>query len=251
MQREDKKQDGKFISWIKRNRRILYWPLGGLVYCALLPVFILIPYVNLIFILPFLFISQLVVFIWEHMLIDFFRLGFWGIILGTFILLELLLCLIGYFSLKIKRKESNFLFILTLLKRQWRLIILLIITLSISVLAYSLKQDFSYNVVILNGKISQLGNFNEIMIQNGKVTIHQIFEKPNPCTSVKYRVYKEGQIIKVIPSLIPTINPFSGCTAIMSFDFVEVTFKLKPGNYTVQCYNYQGGIFIEKTIELK
>ncbi len=90
-----KKKENKVVSWVKNNRKVLYWPLGGAVYLVL----VLIIYLThlsefLIFLLilpifPFIFLST-----------TLFRTGN---LFGAAVLFEVTLLLIGFFNNKIKK----------------------------------------------------------------------------------------------------------------------------------------------------
>ncbi|MBU2589573.1 MAG: hypothetical protein KKB39_02300 [Nanoarchaeota archaeon] len=125
------------------------------------------------------------------------------------------------------------------------------------------KIKFSYSISI---KELEWGatpeEFNKIIIDKNNVIIHQIFEKPNPCTNVEYTVIKKGFLINIVPEKIPEkpiIDPETGeeilstCVQVIAFDAVEINLILSEGDYTINFYEFwnQDNPLFNETIQIE
>lgn len=251
----------KLKNWIQRNKRILYWPLGGLIYIFLIIILYFLGLEFVVFLeIPFILLAALFSFIWNSIFIYFFDINEFITLIGTLLFLEVLLYLFGYLFNKIKRKELKSSLLAIIFKKKGREIFGVLTLLIILTLIFPYLRGFSYEATILDGKkeVSKLydtdlqrDNFNNMTINKNRVIIHQIFEKPTPCTRVKYIVKKKNLVIDIIPKEKARFNLHSLCILVIGADFVEVDMTLTPGNYTINFRDFwRKNIFKMKTIQI-
>ena len=111
-----KKKENRILQWIKENRKVLYWPLGGLVYFIVLGIFYYAPSLRHIWWVlgsPLGFFNQL----WYSVnKLYGYSFGLFGFFIWEFILAETFLSFYGFIYKKSKRKLlSIIIFILILL----------------------------------------------------------------------------------------------------------------------------------------
>src|SRR3989338_9788687 len=111
--------ESKFVRWVKENRRVLYWPLGGIVYFIAQFLFhsILISrsillgdlkeFIFAITVLPFLQLIRFICLLLHSLCENY---GFIAVGLGALIT-ELFLTFFGYLYAKTKRKSMKIMFV--------------------------------------------------------------------------------------------------------------------------------------------
>jgi|SRR3989344_3730272 len=111
--------------WFKRNRKVLYWPLGWLVYVVLaMFLSIIVPWVGSVFLFPILSLIALIVNPIDS-IFGYIPRGDSGVILETFIVIEAYLFLVSYLYYTRNVKLSKIILITLFV------VIVLILTLSI------------------------------------------------------------------------------------------------------------------------
>ena len=97
----------------------------------------------------------------------------------------------------------------------------------------STESEISYLLSVKKSD-SETQEKSEITVNENKVTIDYIFEKPTPCTSLNYTILKNGNTIKIIPKVIYGKGI---CIEVIAYDEAIIEFTLDEGTYTINIYS--------------
>lgn len=134
------------------------------------------------------------------------------------ILILIILVSLAYFCFNMLKAKSDYTYTIKLLKS------------NIYTPAHSI--DYSVSYVGINDRKYDNPYRTNYSINGHKATLYFKYSKPDPCTNVKYVVFKNNSDISIIPHIIPSYGG-GQCVQMQGADLVEINIILPTGEYRI------------------